>query len=226
MRFRSTSLIIILLISLSLICNIHTQNVTCHYTCASCLTPSYYHCLTCPINRGIDTKPFTPFAGMCYCSSSADESSTGQCIPGSTLSLSSRSIVWAFIILTLLLSFFMMVVRGFRYYFIKTIEDIQELSLIIYLNMYFPQQFDHFLAQMYRFNISSFLFESMATGGLFEVGEDGAVISLDGNNVPGKYNLLFKTANFFSNMFTWTIVLLILIGVMLLVRFLKNRFVS
>jgi hypothetical protein len=66
----------------------------------------------------------------------------------------------------------------------------------------------------------------MTTGGLFEVGPDGAVVSLDGMNVPGKYNLLFKTANFFSNIFTWTIVLFMLIGLMLLVRFLKNRFVN
>lgn len=66
----------------------------------------------------------------------------------------------------------------------------------------------------------------MTTGGLFEVGPDGAVVSLDGMNVPGKYNLLFKTANFFSNIFTWTIVLFMLIGLMLLVRLLKNRFVN
>ena len=92
--------------------------------------------------------------------------------------------------------------------------------------MYFPQQFDRFLTQLYRFNISSFLFESMTNGGLFAIGEDGAVISLDGTNVPGKYNLLFKTANFFSNMFTWTIVLLILISVMVLVRLLKSRFIE
>lgn len=58
------------------------------------------------------------------------------------------------------------------------------------------------------------------------MGPDGAVISLDGMNVPGKYNLLFKTANFFSNIFTWTIVLFMLIGLMLLVRFLKNRFAN
>jgi hypothetical protein len=120
----------------------------------------------------------------------------------------------------------MLLIRGFRYYFIKTIEDIQELSVIIFINMYFPQHFDLLLKQMYRFNISSFLFESMTSGGLFQVGADGAVVSLDGMNVPGKYNLLFKTANFFSNMFTWTIVLLILIGVMLLVRFLRNRFAN
>ncbi len=58
------------------------------------------------------------------------------------------------------------------------------------------------------------------------MGPDGSVISLDGMNVPGKYNLLFKTANFFSNMFTWTIVLLMLIGAMLLVRFLRSRFAN
>ncbi len=58
------------------------------------------------------------------------------------------------------------------------------------------------------------------------MGPDGSVVSLDGMNVPGKYNLLFKTANFFSNIFTWTIVLFMLIGLMLLVRFLKNRFVN
>jgi hypothetical protein len=30
--------------------------------------------------------------------------------------------------------------------------------MIIFINMYFPQQFDLLLTQMYRFNISSFLF--------------------------------------------------------------------
>lgn len=77
----------------------------------------------------------------------------------------------------------MWTVRGFRYFFIKIIEDVQELSLIIFINMYFPQQFDIFLTQLYRFNVSSFMFESMAKGGLFMVNDEIGVISTDGSNV-------------------------------------------
>lgn len=53
--------------------HIKAQNPACHYTCTTCTTPAYYDCLTCPLNRGLESKPFTPFAGMCYCTESTDE---------------------------------------------------------------------------------------------------------------------------------------------------------
>lgn len=92
--------------------------------------------------------------------------------------------------------------------------------------MYFPQQFDIFLTQLYRFNISSFMFESIAKGGLFMVNDEIGVLSTDGSNVNGKYKLLYKTANFFSNIFTWLIVFLILLAITLIMRRLRNKFIE
>jgi len=63
----------------------------------------------------------------------------------------------------------MMLLRGFRYYFIKIIEDVQELSIVVLVNIYFPQQFDIFLTYMYRFNMSWYTFESVLNGALSQI---------------------------------------------------------
>jgi hypothetical protein len=109
-----------------------------------------------------------PFAGMCYCIQSTDENELGQCTTETNFNLNNKALIAAFIALSMVLAFLMLLIRGFRYYFIKIIEDIQEISLIVFINLYFPQQFDIFMTQLYRFNISSFMFESMANGSLFK----------------------------------------------------------
>ena len=65
-------------------------------------------------------------------------------------------------VMTLLLAVFAVIVKSQKYFLYKTIEDIQELSLIVFINMYFPQQFDIFLTYLYRFNISSYTFQNIA----------------------------------------------------------------
>ena len=47
-----------------------------------------------------------------------------------------------FIGLTLLLGLWAIWVKGMKYFLYKTVEDVQELSLIVFINMYFPQQLD------------------------------------------------------------------------------------
>jgi hypothetical protein len=74
-----------------------------------------------------------------------------------------------FIGFTMLLGIFSIFVKGMKYFFYKTVEDVQELSLIVFINLYFPQQFDSFLAALYRFNLSSSTFENLAEGTLFTV---------------------------------------------------------
>lgn len=70
------------------------------------------------------------------------------------------------------------------------------------------------------------MFESIAKGGLFMVNDEIGVLSTDGSNVNGKYKLLYKTANFFSNIFTWLIVFLILLAITLIMRWLRNKFIE
>lgn len=114
-----------------------------------------------------------------------------------------------------------------RYYLLKTIEDVQEISLIVFINLYFPQQFDIYLSYLYRFNMSSYTFESLANGSLFVFDQDEGVISTDGQNIYGKYKLLYKTANFFSNCFTWIIVAFCLVLLSVIIwgirKYWKNR---
>ena len=69
------------------------------------------------------------------------------------------------------------------------------------------------------------MFESTAKGGLFMVNDEIGVLSTDGSNVNGKYKLLYKTANFFSNIFTWLVVFLILIAITLVMRWLRNKLI-
>lgn len=64
---------IVLIFCSLLILDVLGQNLTCHYTCSTCSGTEYFNCLTCPPNRGLDNKPLTPFAGMCYCTESTDE---------------------------------------------------------------------------------------------------------------------------------------------------------
>ena len=192
----------IVIIAISLIL-IPTSCQTCHYSCATCSSPNYYECLTCMPNRG---NGGAPVYGMCYCDNSSDEDENGNCRNSNTYNLVSKILIVLFISLTLLFALFAVLVKGMKYFLYKTIEDVQELSLIVFINMYYPQQFDQFLTHLYRFNISSYTFQNLAEGTLFIVMPDSSVATVDGQNIFGKYKLLQKTANFFGNQFTWIIV--------------------
>ena len=126
-----------------------------------------------------------------------------------------------FIALTLVLSIFPIITKGQKYYLYKTIEDVQELSLIVFINMYFPQQFDIFLGYLYRFNISSYTFQNLAEGSLYVVMPDSTVETVDAQNIYGKYKLLQKTANFLGNQFTWIIVFLCILLFAIAVKVLR-----
>jgi hypothetical protein len=194
---------------------------TCHYSCAtsSCTTVDYYTCTACGINRGNNG---VPIYGMCYCSSGADEDSSGVCQASSSFNSRNKGLILAFIIITLILSSFAVFVKGMKYFLYKTIEDVQELSLIVFINLYFPQQFDIFLTSLYNFNISSYTFETMTMGSLFYQAPDSSVAATDAQNIFGKYRLLKKTANFFSNQFTWMIVIFSIFGFAVIVKLVRN----
>lgn len=130
--------------------------------------------------------------------------------------------ILAFIITTLVLSGFAVFVKGMKYFLYKTIEDVQELSLIIFINLYFPQQLDIFLTSLYRFNISSYTFENIAMGSLFYVAPDSSVVTTDAQNIFGKYRILRKTANFFSNQFTWMIVFFSIFVFAVIIKFVRR----
>ena len=111
-----------------------------------------------------------------------------------------------FISFSLFLALLAMLIKSMKYFLYKTLEDVQELSLIVFINMYFPQQFDIFLTYLYGFNISSYTFQNIAEGSLYVILPDSSVATVDAQNIFGKYRLLRKTANFFGNQFTWIIV--------------------
>lgn len=140
--------------------------LTCHYSCATCSSDHYYECTLCSPGRG---NNLLPIDGMCYCSNSYDEDDDGICESSGSYNISVKVAIWVFIGLSLLLSLATTLIKGMRYFLYKTIDDVQELSLIVFLNLYFPQQFDLFLSGLYRFNISSFTFQNLAIGSLFIV---------------------------------------------------------
>lgn len=128
-----------------------------------------------------------------------------------------------FIALTLVFAVFSVFVKGMKYFLYKTIEDTQELSLIVFINMYFPQQLDIFLTYLYSFNLSSYTFQNVASSSLFTIMPDASLAPKDAaQNIYGKYKLLQKTANFFSNQFTWMIVFFCLFLTAILLRFWRN----
>jgi len=120
------------------------------------------------------------------------------------------------------LAIFAVIAKGQKYFLYKTIEDIQELSLIVFINIYFPQQFDPFLTYLYRFNISSYTFQNLAEGSLYVILPDSSVVTVDAQNIYGKYRLLLKTANFFGNQFTWIIVVVCILAVAVGIKFWRN----
>ncbi len=205
-------LIFILLVGLSV-------GQVCHYSCLTCTSEHYYTCTACGPNRGNNGAPIY---GMCYCSSNADEDSSGVCQPSSSFNTRNKGLILAFIITTLILSAFSVFVKGMKYFLYKTIEDVQELSLIVFINLYFPQQLDIFLTTLYRFNISSYTFENMAMGSLFYVAPDNSVATTDAQNIYGKYRILRKTANFFSNQFTWMIVFFSIFVLAVVIKYVRK----
>lgn len=99
---------------------------------------------------------------MCYCDNSSDEDESGNCQTSGSFNARSKVFIIIFISFTLVLAVFAIFVKGMKYFLYKTIEDVQELSLIVFFNMYFPQQFDIFLKGLYSFNISSYTFSNIA----------------------------------------------------------------
>jgi hypothetical protein len=208
-----------LVVYFALIWSIST--LTCHYSCAGgCTTSDYYRCTACGPNRG---NAGQPIYGMCYCSEGSDEDDQGACQDYGKYNSLNKGMIAFFIGFTLLLGLFSIFVKGMKYFFFKTIEDVQELSLIVFINLYFPQQFDSFLTALYRFNISSSTFENIAVGTLFTVQSDSSLATVDAQNIYGKYKLLGKTANFFSNQFTWIIVFSLIFTFALIIRWLRNH---
>jgi len=93
----------------------------------------------------------------------------------------------------------------------------------VFINLYYPQQLDIFLTYLYSFNISSYTFQNVAASSLFTIMPDATLAPKDSaQNTYGKYKLLQKTANFFSNQFTWLIVFLCLVAFAVLMRFWRN----
>lgn len=124
-----------------------------------------------------------------------------------------------FIALTVIFATFSIFVKGMKYFLYKTIQDVQEISLIVFINLYIPQQLDIFLTYFYSFNISSYTFQNVAGSSLFVLMPDASLSPIDSaQTIYGKYKLLQKTANFFSNQFTWIIVFLSIIVVALILK--------
>lgn len=63
----------------------------------------------------------------------------------------------------MLVSIFCAVVKSNRFFLFRLIEDMQEVSLMVLVNLYYPEQLDSFLSKLYNFNFTSVvkLFEAM-----------------------------------------------------------------
>lgn len=95
---------------------------TCHYSCQTCNTVDYYQCTVCKSNRG---NSGVPIYGMCYCSTDSDEDANGNCQQLNSYNSSNKSLILAFIIITIILSSFAIFIKGMKYFLYKTIEDVQ-----------------------------------------------------------------------------------------------------
>lgn len=72
--------------------------------------------------------------------------------------------------------------------------------------------------------MSSYTLEAITDGNLFDINTNNEFISsTDGQNIYGKYKLLYKTANFLSNQFTWILIAVSLLVVGLLIKVVRNK---
>ena len=162
---------------------------------------------------------------MCYCSNKEDEDELGNCIP-STQSQVYRSAITALIVLILLFSLFAAVVKSNRFFFFRLIEDMQQVSLFVLINLYFPEQLDSFFTQLYNWNFTSVvkLYEAMDkstfTSGPYEI------MNAKDQTLPGKYQFIFKSSNFLANSFNLIFLWGIVVGLMFLLSLLKRKFVE
>lgn len=211
-------LLLLLLVGL-----VSAQINDCHYSCSTCWGSEYYQCLTCPENRG-QISIWEPISGMCYCSEETDEMETGECSNSNQFNYNNKAVIASLIGIALFITVLTTLISGMRYFLLKTTQDIQQISIIVLINLYFPQQFDIFLTQLYRFNMSSYTLQALIDGNIFNINtNDQFISSSDGQNIFGKYKLLYKTANFLSNQFTWILIFLSLLAVGLIVHFIYLR---
>ena len=55
----------------------------------------------------------------------------------------------------LLGSVFCSIVKSNRFFLLRLIEDMQEISLLVLLNLHYPAQLDSLLTLLYKFNFTS-----------------------------------------------------------------------
>jgi len=138
----------------------------CFYACAFCSGYDYNDCTVCNPLRG--TVSGVPINGACECMDNMDEDENGNCIPGVTNTTYSLVVI-ILLAVNCLLILFTTSTKGMRFFLYRMIEDFQEVSLIVFINLQFPQQLNTFLTKLYWFNFTSIakIFESMAEGTLF-----------------------------------------------------------
>jgi hypothetical protein len=66
-----------------------------------------------------------PIYGMCYCSDNTDEDDQGSCQHSGSFNYMSKTLIIIFISFALIFSLFAVFIKGMKYFFYKTIEDVQ-----------------------------------------------------------------------------------------------------
>ena len=165
-----------------------------------------------------------PIAGACECLNSMDESTDGYCVPAVTSTNYSLAAVLLLIINCLLITF-TTCTKGMRFFLYRMIEDFQEISLVVFINLQFPQQLHTFLAKLYWFNFTSIakLFESMAQSTLF-VFSNKDVLLATYQTSQNKFRSMMKTTNFLSNSFNIFLLFGGCIGLLFVIRDIRNCF--
>lgn len=166
----------------------------------------------------------TPINGACECRDLMDETIDGQCVAPS-VSYIYPLVSTIFLIIAMVLIVFITCTKGMRFFFYRLLEDFQEISLIVFINLHYPQQLHNFLAKLYWFNFTSVakLFESMAQSTIF-VFSANDVLSAKYQTSQNKFRSMMKSTNFLSNSFNILLLWGGLAAIMALIRFIKNRF--
>lgn len=148
-----------------------------------------------------------------------DEDLSGNCIEGTTSS-TYTTVVVALLIANCLLIAFTTATKGMRFFLYRMVDDFQEISLIVFINLQFPQQMQSFLERLYWFNFTSVakIFEMMGNGTLFLFSES-EVLESKYQTLSDKFRLMMKTSNFLSNSFN---IFLLFLGTALLLYVLKT----
>lgn len=135
----------------------------CFFSCSQCSDTRYDDCLVCRAHRGLDDEQ--PVAGTCECQQKR-EHSDGSCDRSRSSVLAYQIVMVSFIVVCSAISCVVGLINQKFILFFSFVDQMQLMSTIFYVDIYYPNNLGFLLQILDRLNINRLFLPSKSPGGL------------------------------------------------------------